>query len=68
MWTFRDGLDPEFKEEIRKAFVEVNDRDALAVFSAERFIPCVDSDVDRVRGWIAAIQAADVNKTAWAPQ
>jgi phosphonate transport system substrate-binding protein len=68
MWTFRDGLDPEFKEEIRKAFIAVDDPAALAVFRAESFIPCVDADVDRVRGWIAAIQAADVAKTAWAPQ
>ncbi len=66
MWTFRDGLDPEFKEEIRKAFVEVDDPAALAVFRAERFIPCADADVDRVRDWIAAIQAVSA-QTAWAP-
>lgn len=55
MWTFRQGLDPAFKEEIRKAFISVNDPEALKVFRAEAFIPCVDSDVDRVRNWIAAI-------------
>jgi len=49
MWTFRDGIDPAFKEQIRKAFIEVNDPEALKVFRAEAFIPCVDSDVDRVR-------------------
>jgi phosphonate transport system substrate-binding protein len=59
MWTFRAGLDPAFKEEIRQAFIHVNDDAALKVFRAEAFIPCVDSDVDRVRGWIAAIQAAN---------
>ncbi len=58
MWTFRDGLDPAFKEEIRKAFITVTDPEALKAFRAEAFIPCVDSDVDRVRTWIAAIQAA----------
>jgi phosphonate transport system substrate-binding protein len=58
MWTFREGLDPAFKEEIRKAFINVTDPEALKVFRAEAFIPCVDSDVDRVRTWIAAIQAA----------
>lgn len=68
MWTFRDGLDPAFKEEIRKAFIEVKDTQALGVFRAEAFIPCADADVDRVRDWIAAIQAADTAKTAWAPQ
>jgi phosphonate transport system substrate-binding protein len=55
MWTFRQGIDPAFKEEIRKAFITVNDSEALKVFRAEAFIPCVDSDVDRVRGWIGAI-------------
>lgn len=55
MWTFRQGLDPAFKEEIRKAFINVTDPEALKVFRAEAFIPCVDSDVDRVRTWIGAI-------------
>lgn len=59
MWTFREGLDPAFKEEIRKAFINVNDAEALKVFRAEAFIPCVDSDVDRVRGWIEAIRKAN---------
>jgi phosphonate transport system substrate-binding protein len=59
MWTFREGLDPAFKEELRKAFININDPEALKVFRAEAFIPCVDSDVDRVRTWIAAIQAAN---------
>jgi phosphonate transport system substrate-binding protein len=67
MWTFRDGLDPAFKEEIRKAFLDVKDPAALAVFRAESFVPAVDKDVDRVRAWIAAIQAVSA-KTAWAPQ
>ncbi len=59
MWTFREGIEPAFKEEIRKAFTNVTDPEALKVFRAEAFIPCVDSDVDRVRTWIAAIQAAN---------
>jgi phosphonate transport system substrate-binding protein len=66
MWTFRDGLDPAFKEEIRKAFIEIKDPAALGVFRAEAFIPAVDADVDRVRNWIAQIQAVSA-KTAWAP-
>ncbi len=56
MWTFREGLDPAFKEEIRQAFIQVDDPAALGVFRAERFIPSVDSDVDRVRTWIDAIR------------
>ncbi|MFG1431989.1 phosphate/phosphite/phosphonate ABC transporter substrate-binding protein [Xanthobacter sp. V2C-8] len=59
MWTFREGLDPEFKEEIRKAFISVDDPEALKVFRAEAFIPAVDSDVDRVRIWIDAIRNAN---------
>ncbi len=56
MWTFREGLDPAFKEEIRQAFISVSDPEALKVFRAEAFIPCVDADVDRVRTWIEAIR------------
>ncbi|PWB83820.1 MAG: phosphate/phosphite/phosphonate ABC transporter substrate-binding protein [Methylocystaceae bacterium] len=67
LWTFRDGLDPAFKEEIRKAFIDVKDPAALGVFRAEAFIPAVDSDVDRVRKWVDAIQAVSA-RTAWAPQ
>lgn len=56
MWTFREGLDPAFREQIRKAFVGVSDPEALAVFNAEAFIGSTDSDVDRVRSWIEAIR------------
>jgi phosphonate transport system substrate-binding protein len=59
MWTFREGLDPAFKEEIRKAVISIDDPEALKVFRAEAFIPAVDSDVDRVRNWIDAIGAAN---------
>jgi phosphonate transport system substrate-binding protein len=56
MWTFREGLDPAFRETIRKAFIEVTDPAALGVFNAEAFIASTDSDVDRVRNWIEAIR------------
>lgn len=59
MWTFREGLDPAFKEEIRQAFLSVTDPAALKVFRAEAFIPAVDADVDRVRTWIEAIGKAN---------
>jgi phosphonate transport system substrate-binding protein len=58
MWTFREGLDPTFREKIRNAFLSVNDPNALAVFRADAFIPAVDSDVDIVRKWVAALEAA----------
>ena len=56
MWTFREGLDPAFKEEVRQAFITIADPDALKVFRAESFIPTVDADVDRVRNWIESIR------------
>jgi phosphonate transport system substrate-binding protein len=67
MWTFRAGLDPAFKEEVRAAFLEMKDPAALAVFRAEAFVPAVDSDVDRVRDWMAALQSASP-QTTWTPQ
>ena len=59
MWTFRAGLDPAFREEIRQAFVSVTDPEMLKAFRAESFIGAVDSDVDRVRGWVDAIRGAN---------
>ncbi|WP_349617657.1 phosphate/phosphite/phosphonate ABC transporter substrate-binding protein [Azotobacter salinestris] len=56
MWTFREGLAPELKEKIRKAFVSTSDPAALGVFRAEAFIPSVDADVDRVREWISVVE------------
>jgi phosphonate transport system substrate-binding protein len=67
MWTFRAGLDPALKKEIRQAFLEMKDQGALGVFRAEAFVPAADSDVDRVRDWVAAVQSANP-KNAWAPQ
>ena len=67
MFTFRDGIDPAFKEDIRKALIDLKDPAALAVFRAENLIPAVDADVDRVRQSIAQIQAFS-SETAWAPQ
>jgi phosphonate transport system substrate-binding protein len=59
MWTFREGMDLAFKEEIRKAFLDMRDPEALRVFRAEAFIPANDGDVDRVRKWIEAIRVAN---------
>ena len=58
MWTFREGLDPAFKEEIRKAFLEATDPAMLKVFRAASFVPASETDLDRVRAWIAATEAA----------
>jgi len=58
MWTFREGLSPAFREQIRDAFLHVTDPGALAVFRADAFVPAQSSDVDVVRRWIAALEAA----------
>ena len=39
MWTFREGLDPAFKEEIRKAFINLTDPEALKAFGADVLHP-----------------------------
>jgi len=59
MWTFREGLDPAFREEIKAAFNDVTDPEALKVFRAEAFVPAVDSDVDIVRSWIEALRQSN---------
>lgn len=58
-WTFREGLPAAFREEIRQAFLAIDDPAALAVFRAEAFVPAVDADFDIVRRWTAEIQAAN---------
>ncbi len=58
MWTFREGLDPAFKEEIRKAFFEANDPEMLRVFQAVSFVSCDKADLDLVSGWIDATEDA----------
>jgi phosphonate transport system substrate-binding protein len=58
MWTFREGLDPAFREEVRQAFLTVNDPAALSVFRADAFVRAVDADVDVVRRWVTAVEKA----------
>jgi phosphonate transport system substrate-binding protein len=58
MWTFREGLDPAFREEVRQAFLAIRDPKVLQVFRATAFVPATDADVNIVRQWIAAIEKA----------
>lgn len=58
MWTFREGLTEDMRDAFRRAFIEMRDPDALAAYHAESFIPAVDADVDRVRGWMEAVLEA----------
>ncbi len=55
MWTFRAGLDPVLREDVRQAFIRLRAPDALHAYRAESFIPAVDADVDRVRYWMEDI-------------
>jgi phosphonate transport system substrate-binding protein len=69
MWTFRDGLSPHLRAEIRNAFISLNNRAALGVFRAESFIPAVDPDVDRVRQWMETILQVKLKPSSlpWPP-
>ena len=55
MWTFRAGLDPLLKEDLRQAFFRLRTPDVLHAYQAQGFIPAVDADVDRVRYWMEEI-------------
>lgn len=67
MWTFRAGLPEALREALRRAFVGLRDASALQVFSAEAFIPAVDADVDRVRGWMEQILEAKLRPSSGDP-
>lgn len=64
MWTFRSGLDPSLKEEIRYAFTRLRLPEALRTYKAEAFIPAVDADVDRVRQWMEEILQTPLKQSA----
>jgi phosphonate transport system substrate-binding protein len=67
MWTFREGLEPEIKEKIRKAFITISDPEALKVFRAQSFIAASDADVDLVRHWIDVISSEHPDAVAILP-
>jgi phosphonate transport system substrate-binding protein len=58
MWTFRAGLDPELREDVRQAFIRLRAPEALRAYRAEAFIPAADADIDRVRYWMEDILQA----------
>ncbi|CEJ42439.1 phosphate/phosphite/phosphonate ABC transporter substrate-binding protein [Umezakia ovalisporum] len=48
-WTMRSDLNPELKEKIRSAFVEMKDKNILEPFKADGFDAITDKDYDVVR-------------------
>ncbi len=58
MWTLREGIDPAFREELKRVLLDMNDPEALKVFRAEAFVPAKDADVDQVRRWVKAVEKA----------
>ncbi|MEM1252760.1 MAG: phosphate/phosphite/phosphonate ABC transporter substrate-binding protein [Cyanobacteria bacterium P01_H01_bin.21] len=48
-WTMRSDLDPELKEEIRTAFLDLNDEAVLGPFKADGFAAMEDKDYDGIR-------------------
>ena len=48
-WTMRSDLDPELKEEIRTAFLSLEDETVLGPFKADGFAAMEDSDYNGIR-------------------
>ena len=64
MWTFREGLNEDFRQQVRQAFTDLHEPASLAAFQAEAFIPAVDADVDRVRIWMEQLLQARLKPSA----
>ncbi len=48
-WTMRSDLDPALKDEIRTAFLELDDNAVLGPFKADGFAAMADKDYDSIR-------------------
>jgi phosphonate transport system substrate-binding protein len=60
-WSMRSNLSPGLKENIRKAFLNLNDKAVLAPFKADGFGPVTDKDYDVIRD-LAHILNLDLSK------
>lgn len=67
MWTFREGLPAELRDDLRRAFIGLSEPAALSAYRAEAFIPAVDADVDRVRHWMERILQARLHASTFKP-
>ncbi len=60
-WTMRSDLNPQLKEKIRMAFLQVNDPAVLKPFKAEGFGTITDKDYDVVRN-LGSLLKLDLSK------
>jgi phosphonate transport system substrate-binding protein len=60
-WTMRSNLNPELKEKIRSAFINLKDPDVLKPFKAEGFGPITDKEYDVVRN-LGSLLKLDLSK------
>lgn len=63
-WAMQSHLDPELKEAIREAFMEIEDLEVLEKFKADGFAAVTDEDYDVVRelGQLLKLDFADLSK------
>ena len=60
-WTMRSDLDPQLKQKIKSAFMEINDPAILKPFKAEGFGAVTDKDYDVVRN-LGSLLKLDLSK------
>ncbi len=60
-WAMRSDLDPQLKQKIRSAFMEINDPAILKPFKAEGFGAVTDKDYDVVRN-LGSLLKLDLSK------
>lgn len=60
-WTMRSDLDPQLKQKIKSAFMEINDPAILKSFKAEGFGAVTDKDYDVVRN-LGSLLKLDLSK------
>lgn len=51
-WAIRTDLDSELQEEIKQAFLELDDEEILETLDAEGFAPMTDEDYDVIRNMV----------------
>ena len=60
-WTMRSDLNPQLKQKIRTAFLEINDPAVLKPFKAEGFGAVTDKDYNVVRN-LGSLLKLDLSK------